>query len=114
MAKKRRLSNKPQTSIHQIEKPIEWQLGVSAVFANQLLVQVDDYECHLSFFEIQPPLIVGTPEEKKKAIAELKAVPARCVARIVVSKERLQGFVDAIQGTIDKIRETKGSVNGKE
>lgn len=113
MGKKAAKTTKP--SLRHVEVPIEWQVDVSAVFANQLLVQIDEHECHLSFFEIEPPVLVGSAEQRKAAITKLKSVPARCVARVVVSGGRLQGFADAIQGAIDKLRDAnaRGKKNSR-
>lgn len=105
------MAKKQAKAPERIEVPIEWRADMPAIFANQLLIQIDEHECHLSFFEIQPPIVLGAAEERKEALANLKSVQARCVARIVVSKGRLQGFADVIQGASDKMKDA--SLNGQ-
>jgi len=57
--------------------------------ANHMVVQKDVHEFHLSFFQVQPPVILGGPEEKKKILTELGSVPAICVARVTIAEGRM-------------------------
>ena len=88
----------------EVVVPIIWETegGAPTLFANQMMVQVDEHECHLSFFEIRPPLIIGTDEEKKAQAEALKSVAARCVARVVISKNRLPIFLGAVMEAMTK------------
>lgn len=67
-----------------------------SVFATNLLIQQGEHEMILSFFEIQPPFLIGTADEN---LALLKKVGLRadCMARITISKERFEGFADAMK-----------------
>ena len=71
------------------------------VFADNMLVQIDEHECHLSFYEIKPPLVIKTSDEKKSRLPRLKSIPARCVVRVVISRKRLKTFAEALQGGSD-------------
>jgi hypothetical protein len=98
-----------------VEVPIAWHYeGAPAVFANQMIVSADAHDVHLYFFEVAPPLLLGTDEEKKEQAEKLVAVNARCVIRVIINKERLADFAGALQATAAKIDELKGPVsNGK-
>ena len=79
--------------------PIEWQLpeGIVSRYANNIVVQQTEHEFILSFFEIQPPLLLGSPEEQAAKLEALGAVRAECVARIIISPSRIQSFIEVLQ-----------------
>src|SRR3972149_4039234 len=81
---------------------ISWRFpeGLSTRYANQMTVQITPTECVLSFFEILPPVLLGSPEENKKTLAEMGSIPANCVARIVVSRERIREFVKTLDKSV--------------
>ena len=108
----------PKESAKIVSLPIRWQSeGAPSVFANQMIVQADENDFHLSFFEIVPPLIVGDEAEQRKQAESLGGVTARCVVRVVINADRMQKFVDAMQGSLEKhkaAREAKRSANGRD
>jgi hypothetical protein len=114
MAKKTTAKHEPV--FHSI--PIEWSnVDAPVVFANNLVVQVDEHECHLSFFEVKPPLVMGSREEKRKQLKELKSIQARCVVRVVISSDRLASFVEAMQTSQHKasqVAELRKTTDGKD
>jgi hypothetical protein len=87
--------NPEQTA--SIRLPIDWQVpaGVISRYVTHLVVQGTEHEFFLSFFEARPPLIFGPlPDEV--------TVPAECVARIVLTPERLAEFVGVLQDAVDR------------
>jgi len=78
--------------------PLRHRLPESLVtrYATNITVQHTDAEFIISFYEVVPPVLLGTPEENRAAIEELGAVEAICVARIAVPAARMVGFVKAI------------------
>lgn len=71
-----------------------------------LVVQFTGEEFLISFFEVRPPLIVGTPEEKRVQIARVEAVEARCLTRIAVSPGRMGEFIEVMQEQLQRAKET--------
>jgi hypothetical protein len=67
---------------------------MSGRYAHQMVVQTMESEVILSFFEVIPPLLLGTPEQQKELIEH--GIKAECVARIIVPKNRLPDFVKAM------------------
>ena len=61
-------------------------------YATDILVQTGDQELYVSFFEIQHPVLLA-PEDVKK----LESVNAECIAKIVVTPERLANFIEVLQ-----------------
>lgn len=99
MSKQKKIENESGVAI-----PIEWHYpdGMAGRFANHMVVQFDEHECHISFFEIKPPLVLGTPDEAANQLKAMKTIRADCVARVIVSDGRMPGFVKAIQDTMAK------------
>jgi hypothetical protein len=75
--------------------PIQWVVPPSLVsrYATNLVVQASEHEFVLSFFEAYPPLVFGPPPEGTVARAE-------CVARIVITPQRLAEFVQVLQDAV--------------
>ena len=84
------------------EIPIEWHISDSIVarYATNMAVQHTDREIILSFFEIIPPLIFTSQDQE--VLQSLKSIRANCVARIIVSPERMQKFIDVLQENLDR------------
>ena len=84
----------PGTGQDQIELPIKWDTSVDlpTLFATNLLVQRSADIFTISFFEIRPPILLGTPEQNQATLSEVKQLVARCVARVVVTPERMKEF----------------------
>jgi len=81
----------------------EYPPGQVGVLANNLVVQHDGPEFHLLFFQHHPPIISGdTEEEIRKAVQEVEAVKSICVARLIVSAERLPLFIRAMSENLEK------------
>ena len=73
-------------------------------FANHMLVQIDEHDFHISFFQVTPPILLGTESEKKEQLKKLETVPARCVARIVVAEGLMPKIIQALQTNLEKKR----------
>jgi len=70
-------------------------------YANNMVIQHSDQEFIISFFEVFPPLLFGTPGDLDK-VAALKSVRGECVARVIVSAERLPIFIQALQTNLER------------
>lgn len=60
-----------------------------------MVVQNTGQEFIISFFDLKPPLIVGTPS--KEVLDNLKSIRAECIARVIVTPSRMPKFVEALQ-----------------
>jgi hypothetical protein len=69
-------------------------IGLSSRYAHHLLVQTTENETILSFFEVIPPLVSGTPAEIKEKLKD--GIRADCVARVTIARSRLPEFVKAM------------------
>lgn len=76
---------------------------VKPVFANQMIVQSDEHTTFLSFFQLQPPVMIGeSPEEVRKQIDALSEVPANMVAQVIIPTDRMKVFIAAMSSTIER------------
>lgn len=98
----------------KIVLPLEWHVPDDLVtrYANNLLIQHTEHEFILSFFEVMPPLTVGSPEEQAAQLQAIGAVRAECVARVVVSADRIASFVEALRSSYEKYPVTSGEKDG--
>lgn len=75
-----------------------------------MLVQAAEQEFYLSFFEIQPPIILS-PED----VGAIENVRAECIARIIITPERMAKFIEVMQQQLDNFnrkKDGKGGSNG--
>jgi len=88
----------------EVKLPIEWRYpeDLKTRFANQMVVQFSDPEYFISFFEVRLPIMTGDTQETDKRLHALKTVPAECVSRIVVSKERMGNFIETLQRNYER------------
>ena len=91
---------------HRNERQIlvEWHIpeGIVSKYATNMVVQHSDQEFILSFFELLPPMIFGTPQDLEK-LDNMSAVRAECIARVIVSAERMPKFIQALQQTLERV-----------
>ncbi len=67
-----------------------------AGYATNILVQKGDQEIFLSFFEIQHPVLL-----KPEDIQNVESVRAECIAKIIVTPERLANFIEVMQKQLE-------------
>jgi hypothetical protein len=84
-----------------IEIPIVW-VGVEdaqVLFANQFLGQVEQEEIVLTFGQITPPVLLGSPEQRIQQAGRLGFVPVKTVARFGMTRARLEELIGVLQTT---------------
>lgn len=88
----------------KVQVPIEWHISedLDSNYATNLVIQHSEHEFFIDFFEMRHPLILGNPDQVREQQEKLESVRAECVARIIVSPDRMQEFVDAIQANLNK------------
>jgi hypothetical protein len=84
----------------QVQLRIDWSAAddVVALFANQVLIQSagPGEEVYLSFGQIAPPALIGTPEEQHAQAQALGSIPVKVVARLTISREKLNEIFGAL------------------
>lgn len=103
------MSEEPEQEQQQsdgITLSIDWRFpeGLQTRYANNVLVQAGRFEFIISFFEVQLPILLGSPEENKAKLEEIGSVRADCVSKIVMSPEIVPALIMALQTELEKYR----------
>ena len=78
----------------QFNVPVE----MPSVYATNIVIQQMEHEVLVSFYEIQPPiLLAGSNEAENLAILKKTGMRADCVAKIIIAKQRFGGFADVMK-----------------
>ena len=78
---------------------------VPILFANQFVIQHEKNEFVLTVGQLQPPILLGSPEERKEQAKKLTYVPIRVVARFGLTRQRLAELIEALQSNLRKYDE---------
>lgn len=71
-------------------------------FVSNVIVQHQKDFFTLSFFEVWVPPILGNTEDEKKAeLEKIDQVEANCVARLVVTPDKMRDFVKALHNNLE-------------
>jgi hypothetical protein len=93
--------------------PIDWFVSheVKTRYANNVVIQHTDAEFVFSFFELLPPMLVGSPEEIQAQLQGARSAHAECVARIVMTPQQAENLLRALEDNVAKYQarfKTKG------
>jgi len=90
------LSLKPL--IKQVDLDFVFPSGQQIAYSNFATAQHDtnDGNLHLTFFQIQQPVVLGTHDEKLQKMDDIKSVPAVCIHKIAISQATAAGLIRAI------------------
>lgn len=75
------------------------QVGVTS---NHFVIQQDDSEFHLLFFQTHPPVVLADTDEERREILANAEARSICVARIIVSADRLPSFIEAMESNLKR------------
>jgi len=86
---------------------IEWNISpdITTRFATNILVQRIENEFRVAFYELKPEPTFN--EEDRIRIEEKGIVKAECVASIIVTADRMQGFIRVLSDQLAKWEESK-------
>jgi len=97
-------------SVSEKKIPIEWHVpeDIASQYANNIVVQHTNNEFIVSFFETLPPLIIGSSENIRSQIDEVKEVRAKCLARIIIAPNNMKNFIQVLNGSFAKFVSKNG------
>jgi L-2-hydroxyglutarate oxidase LhgO len=75
---------------------------VPRFYPTSMVVQHNQHEFDIYFFDIKDPILTGTPEENQKILQNLEAVEARCIARITINATRMPEFLQVLDKNFEK------------
>lgn len=103
------MDEKDQKDQERVEVPIKYVIPDEIVtqYVTDMVIQHTDQEFLISFWEIQRPMLLGTEEERKAQIQMIEFVENRCVARFVITPDRMQRFLDAMKENVDRYQKAR-------
>lgn len=105
------------SQIIQTPKPIKWVIpdSIRTDHATHIVVQQNGSEFTLLFFEVQPLLFMGTPEEQLDQYEKLPYTEAKCIAKIVMSAENIAEATNNLVQGLNRLNEMlQASMKGQE
>ena len=76
--------------------------GTPVTHANHMVLQIQDHEVYLSFFQLSPPVVFGTAEEQIAKLTERGSIRPECIARINMSPRFLKKVFKVIKTNLEK------------
>ena len=67
------------------------------VLANQFVAQHEQDEIFLTIGQLQPPVLLGTDEERLEQARTLSFLPVNTVARLTLTRARLGELIEILQ-----------------
>lgn len=75
--------------------------GQEIIFSNYALVQHDEFEFSMSFFQIRKPIFFPNDPNRQKKLEEMESIDALCVASVSMSLSRLPSLIAALQTQLE-------------
>lgn len=96
----------PQAQPKGLAIPIRFVVDprIRPTFANHFTLQRDGNHVFMQFFELSPPMLLGTDEENEKKLTQMQHLDANCVGRIVMGEQDFESMVDAIEKVRKKMK----------
>lgn len=93
------MSGKPKKQVDQVSLPVSFVTPdeLKSTYATNLVVQHTEHEFIISFYEARPPILLGAPADVRAKLQTVGEVKAVCVARVVVSPNRMADFIQVMQ-----------------
>lgn len=80
--------------------------NLESKFVNHMIVQNQKEYFTLSFFEtISPPILGETEEERRTFFETIKTVDSKCVARFIITPEKMSDLIEVLQTNFNKHHE---------
>lgn len=96
----------PEEDGRWVEVRLEAPEGFRTLYATNLVVQHTKHEFMLTFFEVIPPPLMGSPEMKKQQLENIKEVRASCLARVAIASSRMEEFIQVLTDNFKTFKAT--------
>lgn len=98
-----------------IEIPIDWESPhAPVVFSDSVVVRNTGHEFILYFYQVLPPLLVGTPEQQEEQIKKIDALKAFNVASVMIAPTRIPELIRLLQRNHENYQNEKKSIASSE
>ena len=95
----------------EVKVPLSFVIpeGIVSRYATNFVIQCTGEEFVISFFETEPPFLLGeSPDENRAILEQAGHVRAQCVARIVVSPQRMHQFAGVVESSLARYSAERG------
>jgi hypothetical protein len=82
------------------------------LFANQFVIQIEQDEFILTIGQLQPPILLGSPEQREATARGLSHVSVRTLIRVGMTPTRLEELVGILNQQLALYHEQKGGGKG--
>ena len=106
--KKKRVRKKTVARAVEIPPvPVEWYIPehIKTYYVTDMTVQFTGHDFVVSFFELRPPVILGSISERMEQAKRLKSVRKQCITRVAVNVERMPDFIKAFQTNLKRYKD---------
>lgn len=95
---------------------VVWEVpsGFPTHYSTHVVVQHGEDDFTITFWDLRPPLLMGSLEEKQQQAQALKEIRPTALARIIVSPHRMRQFTQVMQDNLKTFDETYGGAATKE
>ena len=95
-------NNKPKVLEKKVRLTRKYPEDLQSHIVDNIVVQHQPDRFVLSFFEVWlPPVLADSDEEFQEQIDSLDSVEAKCVARLVVTPQRMREFVNVMTTNLE-------------
>jgi hypothetical protein len=89
---------------------VKWGEPGPAVYANNLCIQFDGASIHLTFAQMNPPLVIGTTEQEiKTGFEKISSIAATPIVRLVIPFDAFRAMFRVIRDNMEKIEKISKS-----
>ena len=98
--------------------PVTWvgAEDLPVLFVNSFVgqVEVEQGVFFLTIGQMVPPALIGTPEERAEQLEQVSYVPVKPVARLALTRERLEYLVQILHTNLDQYDQIRHQMEGGE
>ena len=69
------------------------------------VVQHTENEFYIYFYEVRPPILLGSNDKIKTTLEDIKYPPTECVARVVMQPNKIKELIRLLQENFNKYQE---------
>ena len=89
--------------------PVIWEVppGLPTHYSTNLVVQHTEEDFTITFWDVRPPVLIGTREEKRRQVEALGEIRPTALVRIIVSPNRMREFTQVMLDNLKTFDEAR-------
>jgi len=88
--------------------PLKFEVPDSIIsrYATNFVAQHTPNEFVLSFYEVCPPVLLGSSEENRQQLEEMGYIAASCVARLILSPSGMRELIGVLEANLERYEQS--------